>query len=284
MKSLRSSFWIISAFIMVMLTACSGGGGGSDGSSGTLAMDITDAKPMLPAGTKHVWISFEEVLVHKSGGGWVSLPLAQTHHSIDLLQFHSGNTTELVPPVSLEPGKYTQIRIVVSDANITIDDTTYSLTIPSENLKTDKNFDFAVKGGGAVDITVDFDLSKSIVVTGPDEYKLKPVLHIVHTSEAATIQGAISDDSFENTDSSDAIITILDNNGIEYTKVTVPRAGPDPAEFSIFWLVPNQEYTVEIDMDPEAGDGEEYTETVDAVQLQPGDIFALNSDTPIILP
>lgn len=47
MKSLRSSFWIISAFIMVMLTACSGGGGGSDGSSGTLAMDITDAKPML---------------------------------------------------------------------------------------------------------------------------------------------------------------------------------------------------------------------------------------------
>ena len=47
MKSLRSSFWIISAFFMLMLTACSGGGGGSDGSSGTLAMDITDAKPML---------------------------------------------------------------------------------------------------------------------------------------------------------------------------------------------------------------------------------------------
>ena len=143
-----------------------------------------------------------------------------------------------------------------------------------------------MKGGGAVDITVDFDLSKSIVVTGPDEYKLKPVLHIVHTSEAATIQGTIADESFDNTDSSNAIITILDNIGIEYTKVTVPR-DPYPAEFSIFWLVPNQEYTVEIYMDPDADDGAEYIEyieTVAAVQLQPGDIFALNSDTPIIIP
>jgi hypothetical protein len=68
-----------------------------------------------------------------------------------------------------------------------------------------------VKGGGAVDITVDFDLSISIVVTGPDEYKLKPVLHIVHTSEAATIQGTIADESFDNTGSSNAIVTILDN-------------------------------------------------------------------------
>jgi hypothetical protein len=141
-----------------------------------------------------------------------------------------------------------------------------------------------VKGGGAVDITVDFDLSISIVVTGPDEYKLKPVLHIVHTSEAATIQGTIADESFDNTGSSNAIVTILDNIGIEYTKVTVPRTDPDPAEFSIFWLVPNQEYKVEIDMDPDADDGAEYEETVPAVQLQPGDIFALNSDTPIIIP
>lgn len=141
-----------------------------------------------------------------------------------------------------------------------------------------------MKGGGAVDITVDFDLSISIVVTGPDEYKLKPVLHIVHTSEAATIQGTIADESFDNTGSSNAIVTILDNIGIEYTKVTVPRTDPDPAEFSIFWLVPNQEYKVEIDMDPDADDGAEYEETVPAVQLQPGDIFALNSDTPIIIP
>jgi len=34
-------------------------------------------------------------------------------------------------------------------------------------LKTDKNFEFNVQGGGAVDLTVDFDLSQSIVVTGP---------------------------------------------------------------------------------------------------------------------
>jgi hypothetical protein len=71
-----------------------------------------------------------------------------------------------------------------------------AVTIPSENLKTDKNFSFDVQGGGAADITIDFDLSQSIVVTddgsGTLSYKLKPVLHIVDTVEAATITGRIA--------------------------------------------------------------------------------------------
>jgi hypothetical protein len=277
--------FVITLGLTTIIATGGGGGGGSGAATGTLSMDVADAKPMLPPGTKNVWITFEQVRAHKAGGGWISLPLVQTPYTIDLLQFYDGNSTDLVPPVSLITGKYTQIRIVISKAEIKIDNTTYQVTIPSENLKTDKNFDFVVTGGGAVEITVDFDLSKSIVVSGPagtHDYKLKPVLHIVETLEAATIQGSIADITFDNNSSTEATVTViwdkdgdlgLSPNDEEYTKVTVPKG--NPATFTIFWLVPDQGYTVQIDMDGDSNP--EFEEFVEAVHLQPGSIFELNN-------
>jgi len=134
-------------FAIMILSACgSGGSGGSDVGSGTIQMSITDAKPMLPDGVTNVFVTFEEVLVHKSGGSWMSLPLVQTPYTIDLLQFQDGNTTELVPPTKLDTGKYTQVRIVVSSATIRFDNGSSTqdepVDVPSGNLKTDKNFRF----------------------------------------------------------------------------------------------------------------------------------------------
>ena len=161
MKVHKLFIYLLIAASFLMITACGGGGGGSAG-SGELAIDITDAKPLLPEGVTNFWVTFTEVLAHRSGGGgWESLPMPQTPYTIDLLQFHDGETTELVPPVMLVSGKYTQIRLVVSEAKIRIvdnNDTSEPLVeIPSENLKTDKNFDFDVETGGAADILIDFD-------------------------------------------------------------------------------------------------------------------------------
>lgn len=290
MKTLKWTAWVSLCVSILMFAAC-GGGGGTGGSSGTVSMDITDAKPVLPEGAENLWITFEEILVHKSGGGWISLPLPETPYTIDLLQFYDGNSTELVPPVSLESGKYTQIRMVVSEAVIGIDDGEnpgdYTITIPSGNLKTDKNFSFDVVGGGAVDITVDFDLSKSIVVTGPPEshsYKLKPVLHIVETFEAATISGKIDNGSFIDTQKPVVSLFVYNPDIEEYTDVEVSKSDTDPTEFSIYWLVPNRDYKVEIDFDPDEGDGAEYDEDVNADDLEPGEIFELNNGDPIVFP
>lgn len=288
---------LLSIPVTIFLSNCGGGGSGESsfsGDTGTVSINITDAKPMLPAGTQNVWVTFDEVLVHKAGGGWTSLPLAQTPYTIDLLQFHSGHTTELVPPVSLESGTYTQIRIAVTSSTLRIDDgasvTEEPVTIPSENLKTDENFSFDVQGGGAVDITVDFDLSKSIVVTGPavtPSFKLKPVLHIVETPEAATISGEISSASFNLHNSSKAIVTVIWDKDLsgsntpgdeEYTKVEVLE--DDPAQFSIFWLVPDEGYTVQIDMGGTSPPGPGFEIFVQPADLQPGDVFVLNSGIP----
>jgi hypothetical protein len=232
-------------------------------------VNITDAKPKLPPGATHVFVTFDEVSVHKAGGDWISLPVVPpAPHTIDLLQFSNGGTTQLVPPVQLTSGKYTQLRLGVTGGSIVFDtnddgkdDETVPLEVPSDSLKTDKNFEFEVHGGGAVDLTVEFDLSQSIVVTGSGKYKLKPVLHINYTEEAATIRGSIPAAAFgsateatvtvwwdkkEPPDTPDAKPSCSLNDADEiYTQVVVEKADPN---FEIFWLVPNEAYIVEIDV------------------------------------
>ncbi|MEX1350223.1 MAG: DUF4382 domain-containing protein [Desulfobacterales bacterium] len=197
MKQLKylALFSIVS--ISLFFSACGGGGGGSSTDTGTVAMSVTDAKPLLPENVSNVFVTFSEVWVHKSGEGWIQLDLVETPYTIDLYQFNDGNTTELVPPAILSAGKYTQVRIVVSEATITFDNggstEDVTLEIPSGNLKTDKNFTIDVGAESAMDIVIHFDLGMSVNVSGPPsnrKYSLKPVMHLFQDPlKAATIQG-----------------------------------------------------------------------------------------------
>jgi hypothetical protein len=291
----------------LFVAACGGGGGGGGSSdSGTVAMSVTDAKPLLPENVTNLFVEFSEVWVHKSGQGWIQLDLVESAYTIDLLQFQDGSTTELVPPTILDSGKYTQVRIAVSEATMRFDNgvTTEDRTveIPSENLKTDKNFTIDVTDDSAMDIVIHFDLSMSVVVSGPASnptYKLKPVLHLFEDPlQAATIEGSIDNSSF--VDSGTAIIVVKDSRGEEYTRVEVPQSTAVDSistEFSIFWMVPNQYYTVEIDLNKNAGttDGDsihvDCNETVAVTadefgnevprELEEGEVFRLNGGDPI---
>ena len=265
MKALK--FFTLCCFVSFSLffAACGGGsgGGGDSSDSGTVAMSVTDAKPLLPENVTNLFVEFSEVWVHKSGEGWKQLTLVESPYTIDLLQFQDGNTTELVPPTILDSGKYTQVRIAVSkawmvfdikdenDEVIATEDRT--LEIPSENLKTDKNFTINVGDDSAMDIVIHFDLSMSVVVSGPASnptYKLKPVLHLFEDPlQAATIQGSINNSSF-GTSNTATVVVIAQSNQEEFTRVEVPKVdGVDPTPFSIYWLVPNESYTVQIDLD-----------------------------------
>ena len=263
MKLSKCLIFLISMISLAVTLGCGGSGGGDGGgsSTGTVSLSMTDAKPMLPENVTNCFVTIDEVLVHSTGGGWQSLPMKQNPYIIDLLQFSDGFTTEFVPPVNLPSGKYTQVRLSVTSAVLRFDNggtkEDVTVTIPSENLKTDKNFDFDVAEGGFVDITVDFDLSKSIVVEGPSgspSYKLKPVLHLVKTTEAATIEGSISNTSIPNGNSYVIISVVALSNNEEYTRVRVDKnttAGASTTNYTIFWIVPNQDYRVYVDYDPE---------------------------------
>ena len=247
------------------------GCGGDNDETGSLSIRITDAKPLLEVDAIQALITFDEVRAHSAGGGWVSLPMAQRPYTIDLLQFIDGASTELVPPVELEPGKYTQLRLGVTEGSLVTAEGEEPLEIPSEYLKTDKNFDFHVDSGEAVDLMVDFDLSQSIKPK-QDGYQLKPVLHLNETQRAAQIWGSIAASTFVD---SEAKVTVT-HDGEEYTKLLVTKTDPvDPTEFRIFWLVPNNEYTVEVDGTIV------YEEVVVATDLEPGEVHTLNSGSPI---
>ena len=270
---------------VVLLAACGGGGGGTTGSSGSLSLAITDAKPALPTGIDHVFVTINEVSVHQSGGGWVSLSLAQTPFTVDLLQFTDGHTTQLVPQATLTSGKYTQVRLGVQSAKIVTDTgEQIPVEIASGDLKTDKNFDFDVAGGGTVALTVDFDLSQSIVATGSGKYKLKPVLHLVTTTEAATITGSIAAATY-GAESQATIIVIQDSDNSgnltpgdeEYTRLVVAKGSSGPTPFSIYWLVPNQPYIVEVQI----GGSTVYSQAVAGSSLPMAVIYPLNSGNPI---
>jgi hypothetical protein len=295
----RSLATLAMVSILSIFIGCGGGGGsGSSGgsSTGTVSMSITDAKPVLPANVTNCFVTIDAVSVHSSESGWETLEMVRTPYTIDLLQFTDGVTAEFVPPARLSSGKYTQVRLSILSAKLRFNDEPaeeVDLTIPSANLKTDKNFTFDVTEKAAVDITIDFDLSKSIVVEGPaanPSFKLKPVLHIVDTAEAATIEGLIT--SLE-IDGDYAIISVLDDNGEEYTKVQVPKTSASDSPYSIYWLVPNQAYTIRINYNPGLDDDSQtdgiqdnYDEVVDVPSdsdpdypdgvLTPGAIYLLD--------
>ncbi len=267
----RSIVFLLVLAMAAFLSSCGGGGGSSSGSSGTISMNITDAKPALPVTgvVQSVSIEVNEVSVHKSGGGWTTLTLATHPYTIDLYQFSNGSSTQLAPAGPLESGKYTQVRLGVASGTITIDGEPHQLEIPSENLRTDKNFEFDVVGEGTVNLTVDFDLSQSIVVTGLGTYQLKPVLHIISTSDAAAIEGTI-----DFIGSSETVATVIVSTATEeYTKISVTDLDPS---FRIYWLVPYQLYYVRVLL----GD-KTYEETVNPGSLPPGGTFPLNGDEDI---
>lgn len=270
------------------LVNCGGSGGGSGGGTGTISMSITDAKPVLPiADIEQVLVTIDEIQVHKSGGGWTQLELAngQEEYQIDLLQYYNGNTTALVLPIDLSSGRYTQIRLGVKEAKmVSTLGAEYPLTIPSEYLKTDKNFEFDLPTGGSVTITIDFDLSQSIVATGGGTYQLKPVLHIVKAP--TSIEGIISAASFgANTEAEFVVTWDKNDNDLvdsspddeEYTRLIVTSAVPDPTPFKIYCVVPNTKYIVQIFINGASA----YQEIIEAEDLPEGTEYTLNYGDPI---
>lgn len=261
---------------------------GFNGGSSMLFVRVTDAKPALPDGTEAVYITFEDFSVHREGGDWVSLPLTEIPYAVDLLEFHSGRTTTLVQPISLKPGTYDRVRVAISSAAVLRGGSFYSVALPSENLVIDKDFFFYLEDGRTMDITIDFDLSQSLKLFKTpvaSSYQLKPVLHINQTETAATIRGEIAIETFVEYDSREATVALFVDKDFsgdwsaadeEYTRVVVGRDNP---VFTIFWLIPEQGYTILVEMD---GTGSpEFEQFVFPADLQKGDSFELNHSSPI---
>ena len=87
------------------------------------------------------------------------------------------NVKELLGSKNLSAGVYTQIRLHIDEALVTINGTQYDLQIPSESIKLVKGF--KINDGETTTLTLDFDVNESVHKTGSDKYIFQPTIVVI---------------------------------------------------------------------------------------------------------
>ncbi len=141
------------------------------GGSATLRVHLTDA-PNRDIEVAEVTIS--SVSVHSPGGP--PYTVLSEPRTLDLLEYQNGLTT-LLGEIDLEAGKYTQLRLEVSEGRVVSEGEEFSVFVPSGTVRINRPFD--VCADGEVDIVVDFDARESLRYNpGKNEFRMQPVVKI----------------------------------------------------------------------------------------------------------
>ncbi len=149
--------------------------------TGTLVVQITDAPADLNVEKAIVTIS--NVEVHLAGAnedanatnetGWFTV--VKGEKTFDLIKIKDVN--ELIGTSDLKAGKYTQVRLNVDKALVSINGTEYDLTIPSKTVKLIKPFN--IVENQTTTLTLDFDANESIKSAGKDKYVMNPTIKVI---------------------------------------------------------------------------------------------------------
>ena len=156
---------------------------------GGLKIYLTDLSDKNKADNPETYVAINltiyKIQVHLAGedeedeGEWVEWILNEpTEYNLMELKDES----ILLSEEELTPGKYTQIRIFVTDASIDIEsgEIGVPVEIPSVYQTGIKLIHpFEIIAGETIELTIDFDAEKSIIKTGNGSYKLNPVIKIV---------------------------------------------------------------------------------------------------------
>ena len=179
----------VAAALLALAIAC-GGSPTSATQSGSLSIMLKDS-PFSDA--RALLVTFSEVSVHSSGGGWTTLAFSggATSRTCDLKQLTSAQDVLGTGP--LPAGHYTQLRVTVTSAVLYFDNPattgpcaatiatpagrSASIDIPPAQIVLNREFDLPVNA--TTSILLDFDGDKSIIPTGNGTYKMSPVISIV---------------------------------------------------------------------------------------------------------
>lgn len=199
---------LLTGFVLAIVLAGCGGDGGGGAQTGSLSVSLTDA----PAcGFDAVNITVDRVRVHRSSSanenaaGWTTIALVPPR-KINLLDLNDPTQPNLalehLGVAPLEAGHYTQLRLVLVAnsggppfANSVVlsaqPNSEIALDTPSAVQSGIKLIhQFTVNSGQRTDLLLDFDACKSVLKTGNNKYKLKPVIGII-PFELNGIQGFV---------------------------------------------------------------------------------------------
>ncbi len=145
--------------------------------TGTLVLKITDAPTDLNISKALVTIS--QVMVHRGAGGnnstagWYTV--VNESQTFDLIELE--NVTDILGEQDLDAGIYTQIRLNIDKALVTIDDVEYDLMIPSNTVKLVNAF--WINETETTSLILDFDIHESVHKTGNNKYILQPTIRVI---------------------------------------------------------------------------------------------------------
>ena len=112
-----------------------------------------------------------------SDAGWYTI--VEDPQTFDLIALQ--NVTDLLGEENLTTGKYTQIRLTVESALLTINNSgemeEHTLKIPSNKVKLIKPF--YIYENETTTLTLDFDVYESVHETGNNKYIMRPTIKII---------------------------------------------------------------------------------------------------------
>jgi hypothetical protein len=146
--------------------------------TGTLVMKLTDA----PAGADitAATVTISNVQVHMAAADEEENATSDSWETVvsgpvtyDLLQLK--DAAVVLGNETLKAGKYTQIRLTVDKAIVTVNGEEQELTIPSKTVKLVRPF--TIVANETTTLTLDFDAMESIKQAG-DKYVLQPTIKV----------------------------------------------------------------------------------------------------------
>lgn len=156
---------------------------------GRLKIYLTDLSEKNKTDDSETYVAINltiyKIQIHLAGedeedeGEWVELILNEPTEC-NLIELKDESI--LLSEDELTPGKYTQIRLFVTDASLDIElgEIGVPVEIPSADQTGRKLIHpFEIIAGETIELTIDFDAEESIIKTGDGSYKLNPVIKIV---------------------------------------------------------------------------------------------------------
>lgn len=213
-----------------------------------------------PTDLDEVQIYVERVEIGKQGEGWVILGEPKKH--FDLLRLTNGNY-EILGADLLEPGRYHQLRLIVSgqESYVVEGGEERTLFIPSgEQTGVKLPIDIEITEDSHYVLLLDFDAERSLVRPGsggqPADFLLKPVIRTTHLAEAGHISGVVSPAG------SRAVVYAISGQDT----LSTTYADLESGEFVLFGL---KEGVVQVSVQPRE---EAYRESLlDDVTVKPGE-------------
>ena len=196
-RILVSSALILTIVSLPVLISCKKNGT-SDGNA-RLQVFLTDD----PGDYEAVYIDVKDVQINVTGNdadGWQSLQGVKAA-AYDLLKLVNDDDT-LLSDSNIPTGRIHQMRLVLGTENyVKIQGTTdlIKLETPSAQQSGLKlNIQQDVQDGMLYVITLDFDVSKSIVKTGNNKYMLKPTIRTILNAVGGSIRGVVMPKDFQS--------------------------------------------------------------------------------------